>query len=117
MSSIEPVGAICQPSDSGCGDDDGPQFTRWFDERQSKIHEVWIFGEDGVTPEVHPSARIDVSAFVSEKFATNYITPTWRRVPMFGRKSINGSVEWLDVPSFLQNDGPALDPQSSGSLC
>ena len=24
---------------------------------------------------------------------------------MFGRKSINGSVEWLGVPSFLSNDG------------
>ena len=25
---------------------------------------------------------------------------------MFGRYSINGSVEWLGVPDFLRNDGP-----------
>ena len=25
---------------------------------------------------------------------------------MFGRISINRSVEWLDVPDFLRNDGP-----------
>ena len=25
---------------------------------------------------------------------------------MFGRISINGSIEWLGVPNFLRNDGP-----------
>ena len=25
---------------------------------------------------------------------------------MFGRNSINGSVEWLGIPDFLRNDGP-----------
>ena len=100
------VGVIFRPSDSGCRDDDRPQFIRCVDGRQPKIHEVWIFGEDGVPPEVHPYARVDVGAFVGDYFATDYLTPTWRRVPMFVRKFINGSVKRLGVSSFLRNDGP-----------
>ena len=76
---------------------------RW---RQPKINEVWTFREDGVTRKVHPTARVDVSAFVGECFAINYLTPTWCRIPMFGRNYINGSVEWIGFPNLLRNDGP-----------
>ena len=76
------------------------------DGQQLKIHEVCTFREDSVIPKVHPSAHVDVRAFVGECFATDYITPTWRRIPMFGRNSINGSVKWLGVPNILRNDGP-----------
>ena len=107
MSMLEPVAAICRLSDSGREDDDGTQFICCVDEQQPESYEVWIFGEGGVTPEVHPTARVDVGVFVGDYFATNYITPTWRRVPMFGQKPINGIVEWLGVPSLLRNDGPS----------
>ena len=103
---LELGGAICRHSDSSCGDDDGPKFIRCVDGRKPKIHEVCIFGEDGVTPKVHPYAHIDVGAFVGDYFATNYLTPTWRRVPMFFRKLNNGSVKWIDVPIFLRNSWP-----------
>ena len=108
MPRLEPVRDIFRNSDSGCGDYDGPKFICCVDGRQPDIHEVWTFGEDGVTLEVHPPACVDVGAFVSDYFATDYLNPTWRRVPMFDRESVNGSVEWLDVPSFLRNDGPPL---------
>ena len=85
MPIMKPVGSICWPSESGCGENDGLKFIRCVDGRQPKVHEVWIFGEDGVTPEVHLTARVDVKTFVGNYFATYYITPTWRRVPMFGR--------------------------------
>ena len=111
---LDPVGAVCRISDSGCRDDDGPQFFRCVEGQQLKFHENW---EDGVTPKVQLSARVDVSAFVSDCFAINYLTPTWCRVFMFGCKSINGSIKWLGVSSFLWNFCPALDPQYSGSLC
>ena len=66
MAGWEPVEAIRQTSDSVSGDEDRPEFIRCVDERQPEIHEVWTFKEDGVTPKVHPTARIDVSAFVGE---------------------------------------------------
>ena len=97
---LDPVRAICHPAYSGCGENNRPQFIRCVDERQPKFHEGCISREDSVTPEAHPTAR------VGDYFANNYLTPTWCRIPMFGRKSINGSIEWLGVPSFLWNDGP-----------
>ena len=61
---LEPVEPMCLPSDSGYRDDDGTQFIHFVDGRQLKVHEVWFFGEDGVTPEFHLKARIDVGDFV-----------------------------------------------------
>ena len=49
---------------------------------------------------------------------TDYLTPIWRRVPMFGRNFINGNVKWLGVPDLLMNDVPPwtlnlLDPYAN----
>ena len=105
-------------ANSGSGDKDGIGFIRCVDGQQPQIDEVWTFGEDSVTSEVHLTARVDVgSGFVGE-FATDYLTPNWRRVPMFGRNSINESVEWIGVPDFLSKYGPSstlnlLDPYDS----
>ena len=66
MPRLKSVGSICKPSDSGCGDNDGPQFICCVDGRQPKVDEVWIFGEDAVTPESHPTAHIDVVALVGD---------------------------------------------------
>ena len=37
---------------------------------------------------------------------TNELTPPWRRVPMIGVNSINGSVQCFDVPDPLKTNGP-----------
>ena len=66
MPRLEPVRAIRQTYDSGCGEDDGPQFIRCVDEQHPKAHEFWNFGEDSVTLEVHPTARVDIGSFVRE---------------------------------------------------
>ena len=62
---LDPVGAICQPSKSGFGDNGGPQFICCVDVHESKVNEVWNLGEDDVTPKVHPTARVDVDAGVN----------------------------------------------------
>ena len=86
------VGSINIPSNSGSGDAEGPDSIRCLDGRDPQIHEVWTFGEDSVTREVHPTAQVNNgSGFVGE-FATNYLTESWSRVSTFGRNSINGSV-------------------------
>ena len=75
------------------------------DGQEHQIHEVWNFGEDGVTREVHPTAQVDIGyGFVGE-FATNDLTPSCSKVPMFGRNSINGSFQWLGSPNPLSTDG------------
>ena len=92
MSSQYSVGFINTESDSGSLDAEGPKFIRCMDGPESYIHEVWNFGEDGVTREVHLIARVDVVAGFFGKFATNSRTGIWHRISMFGRISINGSV-------------------------
>ena len=109
----ELVGSICQPFNSGSGADDGIEFIYCIGGLQ-QIHEVWTCGDNRITPEVHPFARIDVRAFIGEYFGTDYLAENGRRVPMFSRKSINGSVKWLIVPSFLKNDGT---PWAENILC
>ena len=84
----DPVKAIFWPSDSGCGDADRSQFIRCVDSRKPEVHKVWILGEDGVTPEVHPTERVDVGDRIVGDFATHYLTDNGRRVPMFVKKSI-----------------------------
>ena len=102
----DPVGSICRPFAYGSWDEDGPEIICCVDGQHPEIHEVWTFREGGVTPKVHPAACIEIDAFLGECFATENLTPTWCRLPMFGKISINGSVKWLVVPNFLRNDGP-----------
>ena len=113
----DPVEAICQPSDSVSGDDDRLEFIWCVGGRQPKINEICTFSDDGITPEVHPTARVDIGAFFGDFFFNNYLTENGRRGPMFGRNLINGSFEWMCVPEFLSTNGPPLDCQYPGSLC
>ena len=78
----------------------------WTDE-SPKIHEVWTFGEDGVTRAFHPTVQLDVVSGLVGEFSTDYLTEIWCRVPIFGINSINVSVEWLGVPDFFRTYGPA----------
>ena len=70
------------------------------------MDEVWILGEDGVTPKVHPTAQVDVGAEIVGDFATHYLTENGRRVPMFVKKPIKGSFDFLGVPDPLRNNAP-----------
>ena len=68
--------------------------------------------------EVHPTAHVYVNAGFVGEFVTDCLTPSWRRIPMFGVNSINGSVQWLGVPDFLWTDRPPwagnlMDPSPS----
>ena len=117
MPRTEPFRDIVQPSNSGSGGGGGLEFIQCVGGIQPKIHEFWTFSDDIIMPKVHPTARVDVSAFVGNYFSTDYLTENGRRVPMFGRKLINGIFEWMGVPDFLRTYGPPLDCEYPGSLC
>ena len=70
MPRLDLVGAICQNSDSGGGDEDGLKFIRLVGGLHPKIHEVWTFGDEGITLEFHNTARVGVSASGGDYFAT-----------------------------------------------
>ena len=71
MAGCEPVGDIHWRSNSGSGDEDGLEFIRCVDGRDPQVHEVWIFGEDGVTPEIYLTALVDVGDVIVGKFLIN----------------------------------------------
>ena len=102
----EPVGAIRWPSDSCCGDDDRSKFVRCVDGREPEVNKFWIWGDDGIIPEVNPTARVDVNPCISREFTTNYFTETGSRTSIFCKKSINGSFEFLEVADPLRNACP-----------
>ena len=106
MTRREPAGAIRQPYNSGSGADDGLDFIRCVGGRQPQIQKVWSFGNDGITREVHPFARLDVGAFSKDCFGTNQLAEYGHRVSMCGRNSIDVSVECLGFPRFGCDDGP-----------
>ena len=108
MARREPVGYIRQPYNSSSGDEYRPEFIQCVDGREPQIHEVWNFGEDGATREVHSKSQVDVRAGFVGKFATDYLTPSWRRIPMFGLNSINGIFQWLGVTDLPRTDGPPM---------
>ena len=68
----DPVGSIRWPSNSDFGDEDRYKFIQCVDRRKPQINEVWNFGEDGVTREVHPTTRVEVGAGLVSEFATDY---------------------------------------------
>ena len=57
------VGDICQPFNSGSGDNDRLEFFCCVGSKMPQILEVWTFGVNEITREVHPFARVDISAF------------------------------------------------------
>ena len=83
MAAGDPVGSMRCRANSGNEGEGGPDLIRCVDGRQPEIHEVWTFREDGVTREVHPTARVDVGAGFVGNFSNNYLTPSWRRIFMF----------------------------------
>ena len=70
--------------------------------QQPETHEVWTFSNDGISPKNYSFAHVDVGAFSGDFFPTDYLTENERRVPMFGKKLIHGSFEWICVPDFLR---------------
>ena len=106
MSMTDPVGDTCWPSNSSCGDTDRPKFICCVDRSEPEVNEVWILGEYGVTPEVHPTAQVDVDAGVVCKFAINYLTENGFNTSIFCKKSINVSFEFLNVPDLFRTNGP-----------
>ena len=64
------------------------------------MHEIWCLGSDGIACEVHPIARVDVSARVVGQFLPDYLAKNGCRIPILSQIFINGSVEILDTPNF-----------------
>ena len=116
MSGRYPVGFIDTASDSGSGDAEGTKFIWCVDRRKPQVYEFCIFGEDGVTREVHPKVRVGVGAeFVWRVF---YLWPQWKlaRDPYARQKSHEWKCQMVGRSWLPQDRWTRLDCQSTGSL-
>ena len=62
------------------------------DGQKPQIYEVWDFGSDDIMHEVHPTARVDISAGVVVEFLSDSLTESGRRITILRKISMNGSV-------------------------
>ena len=60
--------------------------------------ELWAFAEDRIC-EVYPFARVQTSDdFTEDTFYSHFFNAREIQIPFLDRISVNGSVQWIDVP-------------------
>ena len=92
---------------SGRGGEVDPWFTRCIEGHKTDIYELWTLSDD-VICEVHPYARVQISNnIIGETFHTHFFNAKAVRIPFLGHISVNGSVQWLDVPQPFGKTGVA----------
>ena len=92
---------------SGRGGEGNVWFTHCIEGQEPDIYELWTFADD-IISEVHPFSRVQISYnFTGENFHTHFFNARSVRIPFLGRISVNGSVQWLDVPRPFGETGVA----------
>ena len=83
---------------SGRGGEIEVVYISYIDGREPNFFELWDFTEDGII-EIHLYARVQISDnFVGYTFYSHFFNTREILIPFLGRRSVNGSVQWLDVP-------------------
>ena len=70
MPLLSPVQDTRWPPYSGNGDANISNFVCCVGGRDPKIHEVWIRGDNGSTPEVYTPVQVDVNPWITSAYAT-----------------------------------------------
>ena len=92
---------------SGRGGEGNVWYTRCIEGWEPKIYELWTFAE-GVSGEAYMFAQVQISNdFSGETFHTHFSNEKSVRIPFLGRRSVNGSVQWLDIPRPFVKTGVA----------
>ena len=90
---------------SGRGGEGDVWFTHCIEGQELEIYKLWTLVDD-VICEVHPYAWFQTSDdFIVGVFHTHFFNSREVRIPFLGRKSVNGSVQWLDVPQPFGETG------------
>ena len=72
------------------------------DSRVPEACELWVLAEDGVC-EVHPYARVELLPdFREDTFHTHFFNAQQFQIPFLCSRSVNMSVEFLDVVRITQ---------------
>ena len=97
----QPVQVLC----SGRGGEIDVPYILCLDGRVPEAFELWALAEDGVR-EVHPSTRVKLLGdFREDSFHTHLFNARRFQIHFLGCKSVNMSVEFLDVACATQQVG------------
>ena len=104
----QPIIPFCVPPQpiqglrSGRGGKIDIPYIRFLDGRVPEPYELWDLAEDGVR-EVHPYARFELLYdFIGYTFHTHFFNVRRFQIPFLGCRSVNMSVEFLDVVRTTQ---------------
>ena len=61
------------------------------------IHKLWGVGLEGISREVHPTERVEVTAGTFREFVNDYLAENGRIIQMIGQLSINDSFQLFGV--------------------
>ena len=90
---LQPVQYFC----SGRGGQINVPYIRCLDGRVTEANELWDLSEDGVR-EFHLYARVELlDDFREDNFHTHFFNARQFQIPFLGRRSVNMSVDFLDV--------------------
>ena len=82
-------------------------FTRCIEVWEPDIYELWALAGDRMR-EVHSYARVQISNdFIGETFHTHFFNAREVQIPFLGRRSVNRSFQWIDVPRPFGETGIA----------
>ena len=83
---------------SGRGGEIDITYIRCINGRDPEVFKLWTFAEDKIR-KVHPFARVQISnEFTEDTFYSYFFNAQIIRIPFLGRKFVNTSVQWIDVP-------------------
>ena len=83
-------------------------YIRCIEDREPEAFELWYFAEDRIR-EVHPFARVQMSNYFTEDtFYSHFFNSQQIQIPFLVRRSVNGSVQWLDDTCADPQDGSSV---------
>ena len=101
-------GGIQSPSDSSSGDPDPSIFIQCVNGREPMVDELWFHGLDGLSRDVHPTARVELPTGDVREFIIDYLTPDRRRNIIIGKCSVNGSLQFTGFPEIWDSGLPYI---------
>ena len=85
----------------GRGEEGDVWFTCSIEGQDPEIYELWNFSDDGIS-KVQPYAQVQISDdFIGETFYTHFFNAREVRIFFLGRRSVNRSVQCIDVPRLF----------------
>ena len=93
-----PMGSIWRPSGgTGRGDLHPRVFIKFINGMEPMANDFWFHGLDGLSCDVHHTARFEIPAGTDWKFITDYVTYNGRHIIIIRKSSVNGSVQFTGI--------------------